>query len=217
MADLPDEIITCGEVTAARIVAAIPQVRSLITAGAALRAGRLTIPASSSLAVLAPISSSRSEAWEILRLLFDASALSDTPVIVRTHPAIPVDDLYAQFEWPAHVVLSRGRALAADFADTGIVAYSSSTVALEGMLYGRLPVYLDIGDMPSGDPLYGEHPFVFRAGTGSELVRVIERLRASAIDELSGLRHAAREYAERYLVEPTAANIERMAARIAKC
>jgi hypothetical protein len=182
-----------------------------------MRARRLTLEPPAGWGVLAPISSSRAEGWEILRLLHDFGGGADTPVIVRTHPTIPVDDLYAQFEWPDRVRLSRGRSLADDLTAASIVAYSSSTVALEGMLYGRLPIYLDIGDIPSGNPIHGEHPFVFRAATGAELRETIARIRAFPADKLASLRERARDYAERYLVEPTPHNVERMAALMARC
>ncbi|HYH43974.1 MAG TPA: hypothetical protein VD867_18550, partial [Burkholderiales bacterium] len=122
-----------------------------------------------------------------------------------------------QFEWPAHVTFSRGRSLAADFADATFVAYSSSTVALEGMLYGRLPIWIDIGDVPSGDPIAGKHPFAFRAASGRELAQTIQRVCSLDAGELAALRAEARAYADRYLVEPSPANVDRMAAVIATC
>lgn len=214
--DLPDTIVTCGEVTADLIRTEIPQARALVRVGVALRARRLKVspPARG---VLAPISSSRAEAWEMLRLLHEAAALFDQPVIVRTHPTIPVDDLYAQFDWPSHVRLSRGRALAQDFAETGTVVYSSSTVALEGLLYGRLPIHLDIGDIPSGDPMPGEHAFILRTSGARALADALASLDAMEASAIDTLRNDGRAYAERYLVEPTPERMRRMAAEIAQC
>jgi hypothetical protein len=217
MTDLPDTILTCGEITAERIESGVPQARTRVTVGAALRARRLPLGPAQHWGLLAPISSSRAEAWEILRMLHALSGHADTPIIVRTHPTIPIDDLYAQFDWPPHVRLSRGRSLAQDFEEAALVAYSSSTVALEGMLYGRLPIYLEIGDVPSGDPIGGEHAFVFRASNVDELASVIERIRALPGDELQQLREGARAFAGRYLIEPTPSNVERMADLIAPC
>jgi hypothetical protein len=199
------------------IEARMPPARGRVTIGAALRARRLSLEPPAAWGVLAPISSSRAEAWEILRLLHALGDVAAVPVIVRTHPTIPIEDLYAQFSWPVHVRLSRGRSLSDDLAATSLVAYSSSTVALEGMLYGRLPIYLDIGDVPSGNPIDGEHPFVFRAATGAGLRETIARIRALGAGELASLRAQARAYAERYLVEPTRENVERMAGLIARC
>ncbi len=217
MADLPDAIITCGTVTAELISANIPQARSLVVAGAALRAARQRVPPPSGWGVLAPISSSRAEAWEILRVLHKYSRSSSGPIIVRMHPAIPAGDLFAAFDWPEHVMLSNGRTLAEDFAATAIVLYSSATVALEGMLYGRLPIYLDIGDVPSGDPIQGDHRFVTKVRTAPELTEAVLRISGSGDSDLASLREEARAYAERYLVEPTRENIQRMAETIAGC
>lgn len=213
-ADLPDTIITCGEVTAAMVREGIPQARSRVVAGAALRAPRLDVAPVSRWAVLVPISSSRAEAWELLQVLHVLALECSVPIIVRTHPAIPIDDLYARFDWPAHVMMSRGRTLAEDLSASALVVYSSSTVALEGMLYGRLPVYVDIGDVPSGDPIQGNHRFVARARTGGELAQAIERIGSLPEADLVLLREEARAYADAYLVDPTPGNVERMAATI---
>jgi hypothetical protein len=212
----PDLVLTCGEVTAARVRAAMPE-RVTVTVGAALRARRLDIAAPRGWGLLAPISSSRAEAWEILRALHAMCELVTIPMTVRAHPAIPIDDLYAQFRWPARMQLSRGRPLAADIQAATLVLYSSATIALEGMLYGRLPIYLEIGDVPSGNPIEGEHDFVFRARDAAGLAQVIAEVQAMPQAKLDSLRADARAYAERYLVEPTAANVERMAGLIAAC
>jgi hypothetical protein len=213
---VPDLVVTCGEITAARVRAAMPE-RVTVTVGAALRARRLDIAPPHGWGLLAPISSSRAEAWEILRTLHALCGLVTIPMTVRTHPTIPIEDLYGQFRWPARMQLSRGRPLAADIQAAALVVYSSSTIALEGMLYGRLPIYLEIGDVPSGNPIEGEHDFVFRARDAAGLAQVIADIQAMPQAQLDSLRADARAYAERYLVEPSPANVERMAGLIAAC
>jgi hypothetical protein len=213
---LPDLVVTCGEITAERVRAAMPE-RVNVTVGAALRARRLDIAPPHGWGLLAPISSSRAEAWEILRTLHALCGLATIPMTVRTHPTIPIEDLYAQFRWPARMQLSRGRPLAADIQAAALVVYSSSTIALEAMLYGRLPIYLEIGDVPSGDPIEGEHDFVFRARDAAGLAQVIADVQAMPQAKLDSLRADARAYAERYLVDPSPANVERMAGLVAAC
>ncbi|MDB5901706.1 MAG: hypothetical protein JWM26_584 [Betaproteobacteria bacterium] len=213
---VPDLVVTCGEITAARVRAAMPE-RVTVTVGAALRARRFDIAPPHGWGLLAPISSSRAEAWEILRTLHALCGLVTIPMTVRTHPTIPIEDLYGQFRWPARMQLSRGRPLAADIQAAALVVYSSSTIALEGMLYGRLPIYLEIGDVPSGNPIEGEHEFVFRARDAAGLAQVIAEIQAMPQAQLDALRADARAYAERYLVEPSPANVERMAGLIAAC
>jgi len=136
---------------------------------------------------------------------------------VRPHPAIPMDDLFAQFSWPDRVRLSGGGPLAEDFHDCTLIAYSSSTVALEGMLYGRLPVFVEISDVPSGNPIQGEHDFLFHAASGRALAEITARIHSYAADELTRLRDHARAYAERYLIDPTPERVERMAETVARC
>lgn len=215
--ELPDTILTCGEATADLIRAAMPQARALLQVGAALRARRMDVAPPAVFGVLAPISSSRGEAWEILRVLQEFVEHSDAPVLVRPHPAIPMDDLFAQFSWPDRVRLSGGGPLADDFHGCALIAYSSSTVALEGMLYGRLPVFLEISDFPSGNPIQGEHDFLFRAASGRELAEVTARIRGYAAGEITRLRDHARAYAERYLIDPTPERVARMAQIVARC
>ncbi len=214
---LPDTILTCGEVTADLIGSAMPQARPLLEVGAALRAARMKVEAPAGWGVLAPISSSRAEAYELLRVLHELVEHCDVPVVVRPHPTIPMDDLFAQFSWPPRVRLSRGGALADDFHDCAVIAYSSSTVALEGMLYGRLPLFVEVGDLPSGDPLHGEHDFRFRAATGRALAETIARIRGYDSGELARLRASACLYAERYLIEPTPERVERMVDVVVRC
>jgi hypothetical protein len=92
-----------------------------------------------------------------------------------------------------------------------LVAYSSSTVALEGMLYGRLPIFVDIGDVPDGDPIAGEHPFKFQAADGAALAGEITRIEQLGAEDLRNLRHGARSFAESYLRAPTTAAVEDLA------
>mgnify|MGYP000329851690 CR=1 FL=1 len=55
-----------------------------------------------------------------------------------------------------------------------VVLYSSSTVAIEGMLSGRLPIFLDIGDIPSGDPLLGNA--IFSTKNENDILKAIKSI-----------------------------------------
>jgi len=196
---LPDRVVTVGERTLDIVREWAPPLAAKAIAGVSLRAMRQNIPDAPGDAVLVAISSSRSEASSLIQATLAAASRVAVPFIVRTHPTIPVDDLFALFEWPRNVTLSAGTTLAQDLSGVTIVAYSSSTVALEGMLYGRLPVFVDIGDVPSGDPIVGERAFKLSARSGAGLGEAVERVTRMQPHERDSLRAAARDYADGYL------------------
>ncbi|HYC45257.1 MAG TPA: hypothetical protein VED01_07185 [Burkholderiales bacterium] len=208
---LPHRLVTIGEVTADLLRTSAPALAGRITVGASLRTARQDVRDAATPTVLVAISSSRDEALSLLQATHAAAARTPCAFIVRTHPTIRVDDLYALFQWGANVELSARATLAEDLSRATLVAYSSSTVALEGMLYGRLPLFVDIGDLPSGDPIPGEHAFKLSARDGASLAEAIEHAHALAPEPRQALRVEARTYAERYLRAPTPEALERMA------
>ena len=212
---LPDRVITIGEITGQILRQRAPALVPRLEVAVGLRAARQAVASDAGTAVLVAISSNRNEALRLLHVTRAAAAQLDVPFVIRTHPTIPVDDLFGLFDWSPNVELSRGRTLAEDLSRASWVAYSSSTVALEGMLYRRLPIFVDIGDLPSGDPLSGEHPFKHTARNGDELASAIRTFSIRSPAELSALQVQAQHYAERYLREPNAEAIEQMATRIA--
>lgn len=213
-AHLPDRVITLGEHTAALLRRSAPPLAERIIVGASLRTSRQPVTEAVAPAVLVAISSSRNEALSLLQATHAAAAQAAVPFIVRTHPTIPVDDMFALFQWPSNVELSAGRTLAADLSRVTMIAYSSSTVALEGMLYGRLPIFADIGDCPGGDPIDGDHAFKFSAEDGAALAVQIERISTLDSAALASLQAAARAYSESCLRAATPEALEAMAEAI---
>jgi len=208
---LPDRIFTVGDFTAEWLRQVAPVLAGKLAIGVSLRTARQKVSAPGG-AVLVAISSSRNEAWNLLQVTHAAASQSDVPFIVRTHPTIPVKDLFGLFGWPQNVELSAGRTLAEDLSRATIIAYSSSTVALEGMLYGRIPIFVDTGDIPSGDPIPDAHPFKFTARDGADLAHRISQISELGAAAASSLREQARAYAERYLRDPTADAVHGVAA-----
>jgi hypothetical protein len=131
------------------------------------------------------------------------------PVIVRPHPTIPIDDLFGGLGWPSSVRISAGRSLAQDMAEAHFVAYSSSTVALEGLIHGRLPVFLDIRDVLSGDPI-DDGEFKLRATSPDELVICLKDALTWSAERLDHARTLGLSYVERYLAAPSPDRLERM-------
>lgn len=207
-ADLPVTIMTCGQVTAKRLCALANAGGAKLVAGAALRSNRQTVPALGN-ALLVAISSSIGESRAIVRLINGVASRLNMPVIIRPHPTIPIDEIYAGFDWPSSVVVSKNRSLMQDIADSCFVAYSSSTVALEGLIYGRLPIFLDIADILSGDPIDDE-AFKFQAASAEELLSCMMELQNATSEKLDRLRKMGLSYAEDYLVAPSEESLKQM-------
>lgn len=206
---IPDRIICCGEITARRLATAAPIYRDRLHVGVALRTNA-TPPASVGPAILVALSSSRYEAAALFRFFALACRLGlRFPLIFRPHPTIPVLDLYEQWNWPATTRLSDSRSLNQDLSEAWCVAYSSATVCLEGMRYGRIPLYIDIGEILSGDPLDEGLPFKLRASSPESLIHSLSTYLDSSQTDLPQSVDAAR-YAQSYLIEPTDEGIATM-------
>lgn len=206
--DLPDRVITCGEVTAERLLAMAGESQTQLVVGAAVRANRQPLPPPGS-ALLVAISSSRGESRAILQFMHGAANQLQMPIIIRPHPTILIDDLFGEFSWPSSVRLSVGRSLAQDMAEARYIAYSSSTVALEGLIYGRLPVFLDIHDVLSGDPI-DDLAFKLKAAGPDELVCCLRDVLNWPDVQLDRARALGFAYAERYLAAPGTERLGRM-------
>lgn len=202
-APTPDCIIAVGGVTADWLRRAAPALAGRIVVGASLRRGTAPIALPASHGLLVAISSSRDEALALMRAAHEAAPAAGLPIVIRSHPTIRADDLFARFDWPANVRLSQGTTLEQDLAAATMVGYSSSTVALEGMLHGRLPLFIDIGDVPLADPLVGDCPGKRTVDSGAALAAAMAGVRGMPAGEMQAQRMAARAYAEAYLREPT--------------
>ncbi len=211
---LPSSIITAGEVTYHWLAKTAPALSAVIHKGVSLRRVRADITQTGKEGILVAISSSRNEAWNILRIVNAAAHITTIPMIIRPHPTLKIADIYDAFEWPSHVMLSTNRSLIADITDCSLVAYSSSTVALEAMLYGRFPIFIDIGDIPSGDPIAHEAGFKFRVSKGQELAETCRLLSTLPLPDKAEMQSEARNYAERYLIEPTPESLSGMTQRL---
>lgn len=211
---LPDRLITVGSVTANWLAERAPALRSRIAIGASLRRAAQALPLPAAHGILVAISSSRSEALALMRLIHAAAPSITVPIVIRSHPTIPASDLFSRFAWPPHVRLSVGLTLEEDMAGATMILYSSSTVALEGMLQGRLPVFADIGDLPAGDPLIGDCPAKSGIESAQDLIAAVKSICAMRQEVLESRREAAMRYAEDYLRVPDKARIEAIVAEV---
>ena len=211
---IPDVIITCGEVTARRLIEARPILKNRIHVGIALRSAN--VPARKlGDAILVALSSSRHEAFAIFHLFSEAHRLGMSGrVIFRAHPTIPVNDLFALFEWPETITLSSEHSLDKDLVDSWCVAYSSATVVLEGMRMGRIPIYIDIGEVLSGDPLVGV-TWKLIANNPKTLKEIAESYNQNPKIFLE-IQGQATKYAEQYLIAPSNDRLAEMSSLLNK-
>ena len=207
---LPDKVISTGDETANWIRRMAPDLNGKIMVGASFRRVQQAVPDAKEHAVLVAISSSRDEAWSLLSMTHKAATLVKVPFVIRTHPTIPIRDMFKQFSWPANVELSENNTLMQDLSRVTIVAYSSSTVVLEGMLYGRLPLFLNIGDIPSGDPIIGGCSFKCIAIDGRKFAEQVKLLTSISTDQYESLKNKAETYAENYLQLITPDKLQRL-------
>jgi GT2 family glycosyltransferase len=208
----PDWVITVGEVTAGWLKERAPDLAERIVVGASLRRGTARLAAPAKPGLLVAISSSREEALALMQLVHAAATRLRLPVRLRSHPTIKAEDLFARFSWPANVRLSTTSPLEEDLAASSIVGYASSTVVLEGMLQGRLPLFLDIGDVPSGDPLLGECTAKAEARDADGFVAAVDGILNLDEVRLAQRQAAALRYAEAYLPAPDESRIRAIVA-----
>lgn len=211
-ADAPDQVVTCGAITTERLEPFADTAKTTLCPGASLRAQRQPLPPPGK-TLLVAISSSLGESRAILQMIHGAASQLEMPIIIRPHPTIPIDELFSRRSWPLSVEVSRGRSLAEDMGRAGFIAYSSSTVALEGLLHDRLPVFLDIRDVLSGDPI-DDGEFKLCAASPEDLVRCLRDALAWPAGRLEQARASGRTYAERYLAAPSVERLDRMSAAL---
>ncbi len=208
---LPDQVVTIGEVTRSWLRRTAPVLADRLTVGVSMRRVNCRkIPPAQTDAVLVAISSSREEAWSLMNIVYEASSLTNVPFYIRTHPTIPVADIFYSFDWLEHVHLSSGKTLIEDIERSSMVAYSSSTVALEGMLFGRVPIFVDIGDIPSGDPIVGNYSFKYCAENSEALADSIESVRRMSGSKLADMQAEAAMLAEECMRFPDRERLDRL-------
>lgn len=199
--DLPLKIITSGQVTLEWLKLHSPAIAKKLICGGSLRKVKEKLNLPSQKGILVPISSSINEARLILTVLNGLSDKISMPIIVRSHPTINIDQLFNAMKWNSNITLSKEKKLSEDLTCCHLVLYSSSTVAIEGMLSGRLPIFLDIGDIPSGDPLLGNAFFSVKCE--NDIVKVMKKIDSWTSSELKKNQSKALLFSKSYLQDVT--------------
>jgi hypothetical protein len=199
--DLPLKIITSGQVTLEWLKLHSPAIAKKLICGGSLRKVKEKLNLPSQKGILVPISSSINEARLILTFLNRLSDKISMPIIVRSHPTINIEQLFNAMKWNSNITLSKEKILSEDLTCCHVVLYSSSTVVIEGMLSGRLPIFLDIGDVPSGDPLLGNAFFSVKCE--NDILKVMKKIDSWTSPELKKNQFKAMLFSKSYLQDIT--------------
>jgi hypothetical protein len=197
--ECPNKIITVGRFTFNWLKSNSPAIAERLVIGGSLRKIKIKFSLPESKGILLAMSSSLNEAKKMLLIINKVSKAitNPIPIIVRPHPTINIDALFNSMSWPNHVVLSKNKDLNQDIFESHVIIYSSSTVVIEGMLSGRLPIFLNIDDCPSGDPLLGKATFV--ASSAIETISILNQLEHFSKTELRKAQKRAIKFSEEYL------------------
>jgi hypothetical protein len=206
---LPDRIVTVGDVTREWLQGQ-GYAPAMLVSGCSLRQSLGDpLPArvpDARLRVLLPLSSSARELRDAVRLAREASAAHpDLLFAVRPHPNFPLALLEPdELEW----VRRTGRdctatALRADLEWCDVVAYMSSSVALEALAAGRPVVHLTLADYLKTDPVLGSIAYHRVATTPGELVQALRDFQGLTDAMRASAQAEAMAYVRRYLRPPT--------------
>lgn len=199
--EYPNKIITVGRFTFEWLKNNSPVIADRLIIGGSLRKvqSKLTLPESKG--ILVAISSSFYEAKRILLVINKLSKKTNyhIPLIIRPHPSINIDLLFNSMTWPISTVLSKNKELSKDILESHVIIYSSSTVSIEGMVSGRLPIFLNIGDYPSGDPLLGKA--IFSASSPEEIISILKKIDGFSKIELKEKQKKIIKFSQQYLYD----------------
>ena len=205
---LPDRIVTAGAITMNWLEENGNYPPGLIAAGVALRqafpkiqSGRFPAEGSRTRLLFA-LSSSYFELERVATWIIEIHRASpEWKLAIRTHPEFPASLLpvAVQRELSACAANMSATPLAENLEWSDIVAYSSSTVALEALLIGRPVVHLDLDEFLDTDPTLGAAPNRWLAVSPAGLISVVKNILAQSDEEFLRLQRSARSYAESYL------------------
>ncbi|WIM05131.1 MAG: hypothetical protein OHM77_10550 [Candidatus Nitricoxidivorans perseverans] len=208
---LPDRIVTAGEVTKDFLERHGRYPEGILVAGCALRqtwgepfARRAS--GDGRIRVLLALSSSIAELVRGVRFMMAVSAcLPELELGIRPHPEFPLDRLPAgEREWVrSHAKELGGTPLADNLQWCDVVAYASSTVAIEALMRGRPVVHFPAGDIVGADPLIGDAPaFRSKAASAEEFAAACRRWMEMDDGSFHAFAVEGVEYVASYLKAP---------------
>ena len=208
---LPDVILTAGDFTGHWLQREGGYPPSLVRAACALRQHSVPMRQGRNKTgrVLVAMGNSLDEYVRTLIFLKHAVAgaenggIDQRQFVIRPHPnlTLPLEQALEQASISGNYrhSISTG-ALSQEISETDVLAYASSTVAIEAASAGVPTVCLDLGGFLDTDPMWGWEEFKWRAEGPESLLDALEEIDGLTQEEFETRSHKAREYASSYLV-----------------
>lgn len=199
---LPDRIVTVGDVTLRYLSQHGNYPPGLLNGGFALRQKQRSPyerrPQGTPVRLLFALSSSELELAEAARWV--VALPPDWSIALRPHPEFPLSRLPAALH---AAVAARLENVSGSLEDSlrwaDVVAYASSTVALEALMAGRPVVSMDLGEALDVDPVLEPVPLHWRAASPDELSAAVQAAVALSDEEFVRRRAETRAFVARYL------------------
>lgn len=212
---LPDSIVTVGDVTRRWLELRGRYPEGMFRTGCALRqrwpaALRSRSGWREAPRILLALSSSRTELIRAVAFLSEVARYqSEIEIGVRPHPNFPISMLPDALQrWiVGHARDLSGTSLGENLEWCDVVAYVSSTVALEGLMAGRPLIKLAI-DPLDPDPLLGDVRMRWTAARPDQVPGILEAIASLSERDAGMLRAEARDYLQTYFRPVTAEALE---------
>ena len=208
---LPDKIVTTGKISREYLETLGNYPDDIFVTGCALRQtwNEESIRPNNTkgpIKILLALSSSKSELIHALQFIRNVKNISPELIVgVRAHINFPITLLPSYlFEWAKENTIDlSGTVLEENLNWCDIVAYVSSTVALESLIRRKPIINFSIGDLVSTDPVIGKPPFHWAALHEREMVSIVKIIRDLTEGERLSLSDGAVKYVHEYLTPPS--------------
>lgn len=133
-----------------------------------------------------------------------AKQMPDMDFVFRTHPSMKFSDLQAKDtrlqQLPRNIIISSHKNIDDDFSRCSWLLYRSSSVALFAILSGLRPVYLQLEDELSIDPLYTLDSWRLNVNRPEELISIIYKDRQSTMEQKATEKKEAIVFCKTYMI-----------------
>jgi hypothetical protein len=203
---LPDVIVTMGKTTKDILVNICNVPENIIKVGCGLRQNSKKIDLNLEYnlkkisSVLVVLSTNIEEYVRSLLFLNDVE-LTDFNVQIRPHPAIPFQNCLKimpplKFKYYYDPKISLEEA----FKWADLIVYTSSTIAIEALLYGKPVVFLSSENFLNPDPLFELTDFKWIAESPQKLTKIIQEIQRLNHNDYLSFKSNAYNYAKNYIL-----------------
>ena len=207
---LPDVILTAGELTRDWLQREGSYPQGMLRSACALRHQEVTMRRSRRKRGRVLVAMGNGLEEYVRTLIFLDGAFNgksgrdngDWQIVIRPHPNLhlPLEQALEQASISADYLysISTGN-LAEEVAETDVLVYASSTVALQAASAGIPTICLDLGRVLDTDPMWGWDAFKWRVADQKGLIDALEEIDGLSQDKFDALSQTARDYACSYL------------------